>query len=196
MIICRKRRFIFLRVPKTASTSLTFLIREKISDLIDFHTGLDSSRAVDTKLYHINLKEAIDANFVSEEEIQSFKIYAVIRDPVDRYISIANTIPHISRKEISNEEKVIQFMQMNLQGLVTQPQTHWLIYNNQLISHPIVYPQFSQFLQEEFGCEELAYTENGQQRRDKTCNLSAELQQKIRSMYPEDQALWERLSGK
>jgi hypothetical protein len=199
MIVSRKRGFIFLRTPKTASTSLTFQIRDSIESEIDFHSGLGPPQ-VDVEFYHLNLKEAINRKILSENEIKEFRIYATIRNPIDRFISIANSLhPNPIFKFMSNDQKVREtFDKINsgFAGFIFKPQVEWLYHNGSVISHPIIYPNFNQFLRDEIGCGELRYSEHSSKRGDKQVNLSEELQSEILRMFPEDQALWERLTTK
>jgi hypothetical protein len=94
MIVSKKRGFIFLRVSKTASTSLSSFIRQTMPNEIDIHTGwgVPLESAERTRLHHISLQEAVDEKYLTEDEIASMRVYAVARDPVDRFISFANTM--------------------------------------------------------------------------------------------------------
>ena len=199
MIISRKRGFIFLRVPKTASTSLTFQIRDSIKEDIDFHSGLGPP-PVDVAFHHLNLQEAINRKILDENEIKHFRVYATIRNPIDRFISIANSLhPNPAFRFMANDQKVRETfdkISSGMAGLILKPQIDWLRHNGNIISHPIVYPNFSKFLKDEIGCSEMVYSEHSSKRADKQINISEELRSDILRMFPEDQVLWEHLKAR
>jgi hypothetical protein len=62
-----------------------------------------------------------------------------------------------------------------------------------MISHPMIYPDFSLFLRNELGADELPLWENSHQRAVKKIDINNYLQSRIRDLFPEDQALWESL---
>lgn len=201
MIISRKRGFIFLRVPRTASTSLTFQIKNKILDDIDSHTGLGypDGTPEEIDLHHITLEGAISKNILKQSELKSLRIYAVMRDPIDRFISIANQFVPSPGVILSNEKKVEFFLEImkkhNLyNSFILQPQTAWLIHRKKIISNPIIFPHFNDFLHNELGCDELQYHEYTNDRFFKEIDISQELKNRIIDLYPEDQTLWESIS--
>ena len=199
MIVSKKRGFIFLRVSKTASTSLSSFIRQTIPNEIDIHTGwgVPLESAERTRLHHISLQEAVDEKYLTEDEIASMRVYAVARDPVDRFISFANTIqPHDKFPNMHNDDKVRFLLDHFAGGLRFDSQVKWFYHNDKIISHPMLYPDFSLFLRNELGADELPLWENSHQRAVKKVDINNYLQSRIRDLFPEDQALWEFLQSR
>ena len=108
MIVCKSRKFIFLRVPKTASTSLSFQIQKNM----DFRTGDFATVCANThamgfeylfpnfgshRMYafkldeHAILERLTALDIMTREEMESFAIYGIIRNPVDRFRSEEHT---------------------------------------------------------------------------------------------------------
>jgi len=93
--------FIFLRVPKNASSSLaTFLYKSYHSKEIKAtpigdggvpSTNIPSKLITDYKGYryiHLRLQDLINENIVTEDEARSKKVITVIREPFDRQLSL------------------------------------------------------------------------------------------------------------
>jgi hypothetical protein len=143
------------------------------------------------------LKEAVDEKFLTEDEIKSLRVYAVMRDPIDRFISFANTIcPQDIFPNMSNDDKVRNLLEHFEGGLRVDHQVKWFYHNNELISHPMIYPDFSPFLQNELGKTEMPLWENSHQRAVKKVDINKYLQSRILNYFPEDQALWELLQSR
>lgn len=199
MIVSKKRGFIFLRVSKTASTSISSFIRQVMPEDIDIHTGwgVPLESAERTRLHHISLQEAVNEKYLTEDEIASMRVYAVARDPVDRFISFANTIqPHDKFPNMHNDDKVRFLLDHFAGGLRFDSQVKWFYHNDKIISHPMLYPDFSLFLRNELGADELPLWENSHQRAVKKVDINNYLQSRIRDLFPEDQALWEFLQSR
>lgn len=145
MIVSNTHRYIYLRVPKTGSTSVSaFLYRHCLLEDNIIHTGLDT-RDLDAndynyvvnakvrddrkKLMHGNLTSIVK-NGLLEHDLSDYKVFAVCRHPVDRFISFVKMI-------VGNDinDSICQYFienQFTLNNIV--PQTHWLKHNNVPIS--------------------------------------------------------------
>lgn len=102
MVICEKHNFIFLRIPKNASTSLATFFIKGYTDKHDIYTGVGDagikSKNVPEKVLnkyregyrfiHLTLQELVDNNLVSEEKLQDKRCIGVIREPLDRQLSL------------------------------------------------------------------------------------------------------------
>lgn len=199
MIVSKRRGFIFLRVSKTASTSISSFIRQTIPNEIDIHTGwgVPLESAERTRLHHISLQEAVSEKYLTEDEIASMRVYAVARDPVDRFISFANTIhPKDKFPNMHNDDKVRFLLDHHAQGLKVDSQIKWFYHHGKMISHPMIYPDFSLFLRNELNADKLPLWENSHQRAVKKIDINNYLQSRIRDLFPEDQALWESLQSR
>src|SRR6056300_492681 len=103
MYISPKYKFIFLRVPKTASTSLSEFFVKNIDDPDAIYTEIDDAGIPGTipeeklteirgvhenfhpfKHLHLNLKQLVQYGIVTEEQVREYKCFAVLRDPIER----------------------------------------------------------------------------------------------------------------
>lgn len=91
---------LFLRVPKTGSTSCAAALRAEqkvnkatIIDGIDFGNlnipkdVRQRAKKCNIKLHHATPTELVEVGLFSQEELDSFKIFAVIRNPIERALS-------------------------------------------------------------------------------------------------------------
>lgn len=113
MILCRKRNFLYLRVPKTASTSVShhlikFIPKEEIDEFwgTDFllpedgyKYGSDSNKKriswheKQTSVFpHSTKKEIVNAGILSEEDLRTLNLFAAIRHPIERFLSAVNML--------------------------------------------------------------------------------------------------------
>lgn len=103
MYISPKYKFIFLRVPKTASTSLSEFFIRNIDDPDAIYTDVDDAKIEGTlseeilseirgkhenfhpfKHLHLNLKQLVEYGIVTEKQVKEYKCFAVLRDPIER----------------------------------------------------------------------------------------------------------------
>lgn len=97
MYISHKYKLIFLRSPKTASSSLSEFFIKNIPDPDAIYTPVEDSNIQGTlsqdiinryktnyKFYHFTLQDIIDNNIITKEQALSYRSICVIRDPIDR----------------------------------------------------------------------------------------------------------------
>ena len=106
MFINYTKKKIYLAVPKTGTTSIqTYLIENLNNEENISHTqvpykgnilprrNMPKGREGDNKLSdldpHLTLQNGIDSGLFTKDELEDFSIYAIIRDPVDRFLSFA-----------------------------------------------------------------------------------------------------------
>lgn len=102
MVICKSNKFIFLRVPKNASTSLATFFIKGYCGKNDIYSGIGDSKikkhnfpdSVHSKfrkgyrMIHMTLNEIIDNKIIDESFARECKIIGVLRDPFDRQLSL------------------------------------------------------------------------------------------------------------
>ena len=97
MYISHKYKFVFLRSPKTASSSLSEFFINNIPDPNAVYTAVEDSKIKgqhtkvienkyrkNFKFYHMTLQELVDEHYLTREQANSYRIISVIRDPADR----------------------------------------------------------------------------------------------------------------
>jgi hypothetical protein len=103
MFISPKYKFIFLRVPKTASTSLSEFFIKNVDDPDAIYTEVEDSKIAGTlsdqkleeirgkhddyhpfKHLHLNLNQLVEYNLVTPEQVKDYRCFAVLRDPIER----------------------------------------------------------------------------------------------------------------
>lgn len=238
MILSKSRKFIFLRVPKTASTSLQRQILESIPyEEIDLHTQIDTYDTSgvdkipeDSHLHkckyphehipsvfsainaHPNLADLIKHKVLSYDELFEYKVYGVMREPIDRLVSQAqqsfslieydppltnalalSSFFHVLDNKAVDEQTGLMLHHRN-PGLFNS-QIHWLRYNGRRINRLFKYDEISKLLEEITGETELKYNHRSHYRKVKEVHIPDELAKEVRRRYPEDFALWESLSS-
>lgn len=97
MYISHKYKFIFLRTPKTASSSLSEFLIKNVDDKDAVYTEVDDTRIPGTlhksivdkykkdfKYFHFTLEDLVRENIITPQQIDEYKCFAVLRDPIDR----------------------------------------------------------------------------------------------------------------
>lgn len=104
MVICEKYKFIFLRIPKTASTSLSVFFVKNFCSKADIYTKVGSVNNINiehnnipkhmvekydsNRIIHLTLNEIVDLGVASRSEVQSKDVIAVLRNRLDRQLSL------------------------------------------------------------------------------------------------------------
>lgn len=102
MVICERYNFVYLRIPKNASSSLAQFFIQNFCDVNDKWTEVNDcgipSHNVDPRLLkkyqlnyrfiHLTLDELFRNNVVGPSELASKRVISVIRDPLMRQLSL------------------------------------------------------------------------------------------------------------
>lgn len=207
MIVGHKDKIVFLRVPKTASTSISdFLVQNFEFGENDIHTPVLYTKRTGLNCniedVHLNLEGIIKNNLITEKQISEYQIFGLIREPVDRFISIAHhTLIQsslASNKKLNNNEAVeIVLKNLNIKEGVFKPQTFWLIFKEIEINNIILYQNINDLIKSILGREEkLNLHYRSESRQDKTSVLAQDLVKEINSIYKKDKDLYEKYYNK
>lgn len=102
MVVSHSNNFIFLRVPKNASSSLAEYFVRNFCDFNDQYTAVNDCAINNynvpaaliakyrhqSRFIHLTLQELIDNDIVTEEKARNMKKIIVMRDPLHRQLSL------------------------------------------------------------------------------------------------------------
>ena len=115
MIRSDTHKFIFLRVPKNASSSLAQWLIKNYTKSQDVYTEvndggipfqgdaakLKSKYSKDSHFIHMKLQELYDEGIVTQEHLDSYETIAVIRNPFERQLSLHFFLSRIQKYQPS-----------------------------------------------------------------------------------------------
>lgn len=156
MVISNEKKFIYLRVPKTGSTSVSVFLYEQlplektIIRLVDRSPILYKEESGNIKYgyfdnthnnynitngIHATLEDIAHSNLL-HYPLEDYDIYAVCRNPVDRFLSFYNMMSKVDNVDILSSYSVFKdYMNM----FEAKPQTTWLLHNNLPINKIFLY---------------------------------------------------------
>ena len=163
MIISNEKKFIYLRVPKTGSTSISVYFYENLPLESSILRTVDRSDYLDISNYpikdgyfnvehritlkhntHSTLQCAIDAGLL-EHDVSEYSVYGVLRNPVDRFKSYWSMTKVIEGNDMVQNFNVFKTY-MNLFG--ARPQTTWLKHSGSLINRLFLYEDVPALVEE------------------------------------------------
>lgn len=216
MVICRSLGFIFLRVPKTASSSIS----EHLIQHITFNEHIDSySKFMNRGSFncqselggeHPTLEMFLKTKQINQKDISNLKVYGVLREPISRTISLFNhVLTHYEKQDTSNltsnqilEKGLTLFHKSNLkyvyfaknerEGMVPlHQQSNWLMHYGNVISNILVYPNFKSFLKEYTQHDSLDIQLKPGNKFAQT-EVDNSLTKEIKLLYHQDFILWNK----
>ena len=125
MVISDLHPFLFVRIPKNASTSLATFFVENYCGPNSINTGIGDSRIKPSnvpasviekhktqyRIIHLTLNEIIEERLITEEDARSRRVIGVIRNPLERQLSLfffknrsnkRGATPEAFRKDMQN----------------------------------------------------------------------------------------------
>ena len=101
-MICESGRFIFIRIPKNASTSLATYFINAYCDEGDSYTPINDAGIrsqnfsedlikkyrLGYRFIHLTLNELIDNEIISEKSVSDKRVIGCLREPLDRQLSL------------------------------------------------------------------------------------------------------------
>jgi len=97
MYLSHKYKFIFLRSPKTASSSLSEFFIKNVNDPNAVYTPVDDTKIpgnldkaiVDkyrknNKFFHFTLQDLLNENIITNKIIDEYRCFSILRNPIDR----------------------------------------------------------------------------------------------------------------
>lgn len=213
MIYSKPRNFLFLRVPKTGSTSVVHHLVDCIpkdeitlTSYDPYIENINQNYESNNNVFnHFALNDLVERKILTYQEIVSTRVFAFIRDPVDWFLSLAHydhvcNFQNVDRKsisyvqsEITNEEAVDRYL-LNPEFVYKHKQQHeWLLFNNRLIDNIIPYPNFDEFFKQIGVQSHIKYNHRSHHRTFESRTVSDKLREKITSIYAKDWEIWQRV---
>ena len=167
---------------------------------------------------HPTINDPLRLSIITDKELESYSIYGVLREPVERFFSLFCHMIDVYRKTLGlqvenmTKEQIALFAFECLEiakrksnnymysikapngaSFPMRPQSDWLIYNNKPINNIIVYPNFDEFLTKLNGSPEFQFKEKiGKKPIDSGSPISKSILEGIKYWYPKDFDLWEK----
>lgn len=150
MIISNEKKFIYLRVPKTGSTSVSVFLYENLplessiirsSDTGRIFTTEESCKIangyfVDNSLtIHSTLDDIVKSGLLIHP-VHEYSVYAVCRNPIDRFLSFQNMMIHTDGVNFLDNYSIFKEYMAIFEA---KPQTTWLRYNGKLLDNIFLY---------------------------------------------------------
>lgn len=102
MVICKTHKFIFLRIPKNASTSLAAFFVKNFCGKEDIYTYIGNAQVgshnidplvvqkykKDHRIIHMTLNEIVNEGVITPEEARESEVIGVMRNPLERQLSL------------------------------------------------------------------------------------------------------------
>jgi len=205
MYINRTKKFIFLRVTKTGSTSIQNYLIDSIGTDEVSHAKVEtnscystSSCNCSTEMSHLNVTELLHYNLIKPDDLQDYSIYGIIRNPIDRFISACYHVPENGYRlpnidSLSTDECVEYYLnRISVNNWLMLPQAYWLLHEGKHISNIFLYENLSSLVSSIYGKDiVLPYKHRNWARKDKSCNIHQDLQDEILRLYRTDYEIYQ-----
>lgn len=228
--IIHSKKFVFLRVPRTASTSLSHFIGTRTQGVIEdaVQTAVPEflyrpkNELTVTDAVHDTLHMLVYSQLLTEEQVRTYRVFAVMRDPVDRFISVSYHINSWGNSRSFNRGyKTLPVEKHGVNDIVeyylnikngTRPSTgfdfmflnqrRWLLYGNKYISDIIDYNRLDNGVEKMLKYlnlnpyYKLEFKHRSDERKDYGEPLDPILADRIRDSYKLDVELYSKIKNK
>ena len=216
MFINLSKNFIYLRVPKTGSTSISNHLVDNFGSMPDsIHTKIpflnidgkipefiqelmpEYQELIKSIKAHITISQIIEKGIVSESFIKQTNIYACLRNPVDRFLSMCYHLDVSPEIVGVSRNKLVEFnlTRVDPQWHMWWPQTSWCLLNNEPVNKLFLYEDIDKTIKEITGEDKPLVHRH----RDDSSKMSQDdpldqsLIQEIEKLYSEDVKLYNSL---
>jgi len=141
-IVSRSKKFIFLKVSRAASSTvehvfkLTGMVDESSNDVVNGAPDLQIQTPQSLLALHYNMADLLANNIATQEEADTFPVYAFYRDPIDRFVSgvafskymmpeyAKQILPDVASMSYDNFLDNIDLLKKEF--VIFAPQSYWL----------------------------------------------------------------------
>lgn len=201
MIVSNSRKFVYLRVPRTGSTSLANFLIEHVDFCreTDFHTPVPYNRVAGLNMsaanrVHATLEDIVGYGIL-RHPIEDYAIFGIVRDPVDRFISSAwHACKHHGIQARDNDEAVAYGWRVaDPQEPIFRLQADWLLHERQQINRIFAYEHLDLLAQAILGSRQahVTFRHRSDSRKLRNTDLDESLRRKILDRYRQDQEIYE-----
>lgn len=117
MVICESYNFVFLRIPKNASSTMCKYFIENYCKTSDRYTMVNEAKIPNTNIphevvmnnkkdyhyIHMTLQELVDYKLVSRGRLKEMRVIGILRDPIERQISLHYFLQNKFKKTVTPE---------------------------------------------------------------------------------------------
>lgn len=208
MFISKTQNFIYLRTPKTGSTSMSNYLRDKLGGNSDsiytvIHLlrmgGKNLPQGFELLSPHSTVEQIVNAGVVDKEFIEQANIYACLRNPVDRFISRSYHVKNFDvNPTVQGAEKnrlVEQCLSLyDASYRMWWPQVTWCMLDGKPVNKLFLHEDLNKAAFEMTGVDTAVnYRHRSNCRENDPTPLDASLVQEIEKLYAEDVALYNSL---
>lgn len=210
MFVSKKQNFIYLRTPKSGSTSMSNYLIDKLGGNADSIYTVINLLDIGCKNLplgsewlnpHSSIEQIVKAGVVSKEFIEQANIYACLREPVDRFVSrsyhIKNFDQNKSVQGLNKNQLVEKCLTMhNPEFHMWWPQTTWCALDGKPVNKLFLHEDFDKAASEMTGVDSsVGYRHRSNCREDDPTPLDSNLIQEIEKLYSDDVALYKSIKG-
>lgn len=212
MFVNHTKKYIFVRPPKTAGSSIqNHLIENSLNDEIsttqmdseyvqDFYEKYPEKKnsVIQISFAHMTIDDPNALLLFKDHDITQYKIYSVVRHPVDRFMSAIffmmaqKQLPTVSNNDYLARTVLSYDFKKWLHFL---PQTTWLLHNEKQIDKIYAFENINQLALDLTGVE-LNKRHKTNQRAGRDNTLSKKLEEEIISIYQRDHDLYNEIRNK
>ncbi len=152
----------------------------------------------------LTLSELVELGYLTPEQIKEYSVFSFIRDPIDRFSAIF-TESQVRRPIIQKDLKAMfkSSLAKKSSHLLWQDQQPYHMYNNKIVSHPLIYDKFYYSIEKMVhalegsfrNVDKLQYAHSFSYSTDPVvAGLVESSRDKLNKMYKKDIRLWEKLN--
>ena len=210
MFVSKKQNFIYLRTPKSGSTSMSNYLIDKLGGNADSIYTVINLLDIGCKNLpqgfewlnpHSSIEQIVKAGVVDKKFVDQANIYACLREPVDRFISRAYHIKNFDKVRTAQELSKNQLIEKCLTMYdptfhMWWSQTTWCTLNGKPVNKLFLHEDFDKAASEMTGVDaSVNYHHRSDCREDDPTPLDSNLIQEIEKLYSEDVALYKSIKG-